>query len=196
MPGRWPEDMSRKANCAIGASSVSRFESLPGELRNQIYRIVLLEEEIDVPRTGIVEPALLSVNKKVRKETVSIFYGENKFKLNLPGYDSDILRPWTVFNNRMQRKHNVAMTCALGKVSPPNWPNLRTWLERLHKRTVTPSLYRPTSANVPKTFHLDKKIIGAWSKVIKARRGESWAKVEESLEDLHLILIDIDPRWK
>lgn len=57
--------------------------SLPGELRNEIWRLVLVEQNpIDVTdQVKLVEHAVLAVSKQVREETLSIYYGENTFEL-------------------------------------------------------------------------------------------------------------------
>ena len=55
---------------AATANTESALLGLIGELRNEIYRLVLLADEDDYPKltaTGMIEPALLSVCKQVSK---------------------------------------------------------------------------------------------------------------------------------
>ena len=59
------------------------FLSLPGELRNKIYELIVLREEpIDSShRFGQEDltPGLLCANKTVHREASEIFYGQNRF---------------------------------------------------------------------------------------------------------------------
>ncbi|KAK4539279.1 hypothetical protein LTR36_000833 [Oleoguttula mirabilis] len=72
---------------------------LPAELRNQIYRYVVLTESEIRPKpwpshlgdlqlqnasSSMQEPALARVNRRLRSESLSIYYGENTFR-----FDSD-----------------------------------------------------------------------------------------------------------
>ena len=63
----------------------SNFFSLPGEIRNRIYELVLLHQEpidpwIDCyPRLYNLTPKLLHVNKDIHREASSLFYAQNRF---------------------------------------------------------------------------------------------------------------------
>ena len=56
---------------------------LPAELRNEIYRLVLVDDEpLDIERNAIAErTALLKACRQTREEASEIFYAENKFRL-------------------------------------------------------------------------------------------------------------------
>lgn len=62
---------------------------LSPELRNIIYRLaVVSEDEVNITKAGgIPEPALLSISKIVRSETLGIFYHENEFTCVVRDYD-------------------------------------------------------------------------------------------------------------
>ena len=49
------------------------------------------EDRIRLTRCAITEPGLLLVSKQVREETLSIFYSENKWKIDLPSYSRSII---------------------------------------------------------------------------------------------------------
>ena len=69
----------------------SRLESLPGQLRNRIYRYAVVEDRPVIaarvsgrgpwqPRLWrFTQPALASASKKIRHEVLSIFYAANSF---------------------------------------------------------------------------------------------------------------------
>lgn len=60
--------------------------TLPGELRNRIYRLVLVQSSVilDVKILSTpTEPALLATCQRIRKEALNIFYSENTFHFDL-----------------------------------------------------------------------------------------------------------------
>lgn len=67
------------------------FLRLPPELRNVIYRLVLVtfDNKGGLFPVFLTQPALTRVNRQIRKETLGIFYAENKFAMNI-----HILDPW------------------------------------------------------------------------------------------------------
>ena len=61
------------------------FLALPGEIRNRIYRFVLVAERpftVQLQWTRTLDTALLWVNKQVFEEASSIFYAENAFRFS------------------------------------------------------------------------------------------------------------------
>lgn len=90
---RGSNDSANPAQDLFDAGGGTPFLDLPPELRNEVYRQVLVvdyEEEslldnghivIGVHRPCVPEPALLAVNRQIRSETLSIFYGENVFRI-------------------------------------------------------------------------------------------------------------------
>ena len=68
---------------------------LSGELRNKIYREVLVDQKsVKVTTTGVPEPAFLLTCKQIRREGMDVFYGENRFRIPAPRYDSTTLMHW------------------------------------------------------------------------------------------------------
>lgn len=61
----------------------SRLTKLPAELRNQVYRYVVVSEEaINITRPPIrAHTALLQVCKQMRTEATKMFYSENTFRV-------------------------------------------------------------------------------------------------------------------
>lgn len=96
--------------------------SLPPEMRNRIYRYVLLETEpirTTPSRTPPPQPGLLSTCRQIRKESLDIYYQENKFKIHVVHFDS---RQLAEFNARSSAQclANVSVTIA----NSNNWSNL------------------------------------------------------------------------
>ena len=72
-------------------TSKKGFLHVPGELRNQIYRMVLLfEVKIKVSKGNFSEPALLSTCHQIRKETMKIYYIENRWEIDCPDWDYSV----------------------------------------------------------------------------------------------------------
>lgn len=63
------------------------FLRLLPEIRNNIYRLVLCPDPDDANNGAVVsltQPALTRVNRQIRGETLTIFYGENHFAIAMP----------------------------------------------------------------------------------------------------------------
>jgi hypothetical protein len=69
---------------------------LPAELRNEIYTYVLAPANnivtISHSRPHVEEPALLAVNRQLRSEGLSVFYGCNVFQINGSTFVGKFLR--------------------------------------------------------------------------------------------------------
>lgn len=72
------------------ANTTASFLSIPGEVRNNIYKLILLDQDPIDPRLRYDEqqkltPGLLRVNKVVHDEASSLFYGHNRFDFTCLG---------------------------------------------------------------------------------------------------------------
>ncbi|QKX61717.1 uncharacterized protein TRUGW13939_08872 [Talaromyces rugulosus] len=86
------------------------FLSIPGELRNIIYKqLLVLEDPID-PLSGskqlLLHTELLYTNKQIYHESVSVLYGHNSF--DLAGYDFELLAR---FLNQIGRNNASYIQC-------------------------------------------------------------------------------------
>lgn len=95
----------------------SIFFSLPCELRNQIYELVLSQQEMIDPwipsndRRQKLNLELLSVNKTIYREASALFYAKNRFDFSM-GTPGDV--PWT--NRPKQLRLYPTHLCRLSKV--------------------------------------------------------------------------------
>ncbi|KAF7198520.1 hypothetical protein HII31_00259 [Pseudocercospora fuligena] len=116
--------------------TVFRLLDLPPELRNRIYEYVVVEENILIPsichhreRTYAVQPAITKVNRQIRDESLSVFYGCNKFEVHVHRCDFDFFSEWmnTVGVSNRQRLRNIKFslldrwTCAEGLLDLVRW---------------------------------------------------------------------------
>ena len=61
---------------------VSSFLSLPGEIRNKIYEIILVDKDpIDPWRLGFASRSLFRVSETIRHESTSLYFSKNCFDL-------------------------------------------------------------------------------------------------------------------
>lgn len=100
---------------SLGVAGETNFMSLPGELRNEICRLALVEPDTirlrlrhevrPHPLLGWThhsdakpwrEPSLLSVNKSIRLEASSVYYGLNEFGVGV--YPEDMGRYYRYIN--------------------------------------------------------------------------------------------------
>ncbi|KAK4610170.1 hypothetical protein CLAFUW4_14019 [Fulvia fulva] len=120
---------------------------IPGELRNRIYREVLVKDEhIKYDASGYQRPALLATNKEIRAEAMSIFYYENTFMHDVDHYDSsammkfdELLLGMNLDRRRMMIQNGVTY-------DQPSWKNLIMWLSRFHAKAMSrcpgPALFK------------------------------------------------------
>lgn len=105
--------------------------SLPPELRNIIYRLVLLATE-NVPLGPRYKfPKLLQTCQQIRTETLSIFWLENTFVMITRDYNARIPKQLAVsLSNSIPsaRIDFYAMLCGY-----THWPNLYDWLRAYHE---------------------------------------------------------------
>ncbi|KXT08207.1 hypothetical protein AC579_3314 [Pseudocercospora musae] len=127
--------------------------NLPGELKNRIYRLVLLrshDDDINVTAPNYRRPSLLEVSRAIRNETIPIYYYENSFAIHLPDYSPALLMRWVRSLRRMGleidsnkpwgKKVFFKITVVDGKTGGknprPNWNNFQRHLKYMHQGLV------------------------------------------------------------
>ena len=114
---------------AVASSSMTEragFLDLPPEIRNDIYRLVLVQEEfVDFPLGGPTDrpnlsAALLATCRQISEEAAQILYGDNKFVLRRDFRERGKLHenPWS----EIGWKDNYAF---LSRMGPHNVANIR-----------------------------------------------------------------------
>ena len=144
--GGHPVAMITSGDSARLCSSVahSPLFKLSTELRNTIYRLVLVEdhdeffiEPVMVDNINrIREPGLLLSNKILRSEALGIFYYENHWKCEVHDFDpAPVLLLQSKFKMPFS-KHPmfIAITSVRREVDSKTWRNLTRWLHQCHER--------------------------------------------------------------
>lgn len=156
--------------------------TLPPELRNQIWREVLLSPGLLVtnPTSGALrEPGLLRVSRTVRRETLGIYYMEIDFCCIVANFDHKLWQRWLTRSAFRAFRHKRQMKLMV--LPSTDWPNLKHWAKDIRDgRCVgfiqgVPNI--PLSSNNLFAAQLFKIVTR------EKKAGSSWEKVEERLED-------------
>ncbi|KAK5124415.1 hypothetical protein LTR85_001632 [Meristemomyces frigidus] len=105
--------------------------SLPGELRNHIYRFALLSpSRIPIGSDTLAQPSLLHACHQVRKEAKPIYYKENKFCVTITNFHFGLDMAFT--RQCMPCRH-LNVTAALVQIGQGSWQNLLNGLKACHE---------------------------------------------------------------
>lgn len=175
-------------------SRESRLLSLPPELRNAIYREVLLENGV-VRITNEARPAppsLLQVNRQIRKEATAIYYKENTLRFCIWKFDAGVYITWSqlfTFHGEFSTRWSFE--------GPRNWENLLQWVEASYTGKCT-KLQR-SSTSPPQSSTGKTIVVGKFFDLmnnLSLVQGMSWEKVKEQLEVVHDMLCATDEVWE
>lgn len=89
------------------ASTTCRLLELPAELRNRIYRDVLVSDHVGIEAHTFSQPAMLKTCCQIRSEATSIYYIESTFYVGADDFDHRLLAAFcqqagASFRNRNQ----------------------------------------------------------------------------------------------
>jgi hypothetical protein len=102
--------------------SQSKLLTIPGEIRNQIYRhVIVSDSKIRITNTPIPEPALLKTCSTIRRETIAIYYLENSFDIDCPNWRHSVYQEFY----KIYRRHVTAAEQA--RVDNVFWINTGAW---------------------------------------------------------------------
>ncbi|KAK5127466.1 hypothetical protein LTR85_006805 [Meristemomyces frigidus] len=166
--------------------------SLPPELRNIIYRHVLVEpSNIVVPHGTLPppQPGLLRSGKQVRREAIKIYYTENVFTFRLRNYDASTYHKWAG-KSILHQKAPVKWKFH----GSPNWANLLQWLHWFNDKECNGPSTREMSADDKDQF----AVAQLFAIVQERQRGklkEPWIQVEVLLEHVHQVMTAFKQRW-
>lgn len=147
---------------------------IPGEIRNQIYRLALLEpDDIDVSRAGSrLEPGLLRCCRAIRTEAMDIFCGENTFVITVYNRrPSANLHHW-IWNGHVTPGERVRIK----DVGKPSWSGLKAWLKTWREGQVH------GVPQAPKGDHAPIRTFGHAFELSRTMSGVPWEQVEAALQ--------------
>ena len=166
----------------------SRFLALPAELKNEIYRVSLVQDYIWVPSTGPApkEPGLLSVCREIRHDALQIYYKENSFCFDITDFDATRHIDFCQTNGRLEfANHNSRFTF---DEEPGSWPNLKKWLEAYYKgECVAPSPYPHNTLGTSPVREVVARMFKILLSLASAPQVPSWEVVSGILEDMRMM---------
>lgn len=169
--------------------SISRLLSLPPELRDRIYRAVLVEGVINIDSNS--KPStLLQCCSQILEEATEIYYYDNKFQFHIQDNDATVYIRWCAVD---ACRGACEVSC---QITPStNWLNLVVWLKAVYHHQCCGLSARPSGGefaggNVEVLSH-----IFSMMKHLRDAPFVSWQLAESILQDAHNALTASDPDW-
>lgn len=177
------------------ASSHSPFQRLSGELRNLIYRHVLVEPHPIPTRqeTWFAEPALLRVSRAIRLEAEGIYYFENRFVYEIVDFDTGVALAWASKASAVLSRLGGVPRVGAAIYRSRDWGNLRRWLREYHAGRLAPRIEMTV---VQGHVGPEERILCGLFDLADGFREVEWKRIDKALEVQHEVLVLLDPRWR
>ncbi|KAM3420865.1 hypothetical protein BST61_g4104 [Cercospora zeina] len=176
----------------------SLFFALSPELRNKIYRDVLVQPDKIRISTAMtqppLEPGILLVNRQIRQEARAIYYYENHFRFDLYEIDASAYMRWVRAEPIIRSRLQVWFKMYIVASPDVAWQNLMVWLGEIHYRRVA---HGPSSRVFPGKRPF--RIVVGDMKELAARLKEqdfTWTQILHVLESLKKMLVASLPGGK
>lgn len=184
-----------------GVQQTCRLMMLPGELRNQIYRHVLCgNENLRVGGSGYKRPTFMLCCRQIRRETLAIYYQENRFKF--------VLYRWRCIGHERFCTALDAAEVQLPKTGhfvvldkSPHWPNFRALIKHAHQRASrkhasdSGRVAKDQQSRCEKARRFERPHLLWTSQLIVAMAALPWEIVDRVLLTYRARLVKIDARW-
>ncbi|KAK5744422.1 hypothetical protein LTR17_002132 [Elasticomyces elasticus] len=165
------------------------------ELRNKIYELVLLEEDIICVDKKLRVPALLQVCRQIRTDTLAMWYERNTFCFTIMHCNPGLILRFDELIMATELVNNTAVEMRSFVKGKPNWGNLMKWCRAVYLQDAL-ALVKDDGRDDGRTEKLTAVITAATT---LARRffhaSGSWRKCEAALGDLRFAVGKYDPRW-
>jgi hypothetical protein len=198
---------SDKSSKLISSVATSPLFKLSPELRNKIYRLVLVRDpwddftnwEVIVDKAnGIPEPALLASNKIIRSEASGIFYHENCFSCRVLDFDpTPILLLQSKFKEPLRKNPPDIELVRSRTKGELIWENLVSWLHMCHRGECIGLLPFEDDDFGPGMGHgPERRILEGLFSVAANCPGLSSAALDCVIESMHMALVEDDYAWR
>ena len=179
---------SKKANTSTSIkSSEPNLFTIPGELRNAIYRYVLVEDEqdeIQIDDSNHVQPALLRTNAQIREEASKIYYEENRFVVKICDLKlAPQLEHWVW---RRTKRPQPDMLYDGNR----SWKNFKEWL-RMYWRKLDVTAVDPVAEYYDGNIVIYQQAFY----LVDAMSRSSWKTVDKALEAFKTAVDAREPFW-
>jgi len=183
--------------------------TLPGEIRNHIYRLAMFDSDDKQPFLvsvdGVMAPPMLYTCKVIHREATGISFAEAKFAISMDSLDPE---PLVRLCNRLRKLPKVVplskkLNVSFGLFFTRDWGHIRRWLQLYYNKQMRMMLLPPTEEDRAIHYyfpsqgsHLEFLIIGSIFETVDRVMGKfSWTEVEAIIEPQHTVLTDVDKGW-
>lgn len=198
-----PSDPQQNGHDETASNPDSGLLSLPAELRNRIYRLVLLRHRtIRVTKSGFNQGSgILATCKQIRYEALKIYYYENAFSVSTPKWNTDAL---VCFNTQICRLglqvepgKGMCIFTIIDRASlEPHWANLLEWARLLHSKTMSWTHSNKESYALSGYCGTVAYNVGRAMRITACQmRALPWSQVKEVLAAHRIVLASVDKRW-
>jgi hypothetical protein len=144
----------------------------------------------------IQEPALLLTCKLIRQEAIGIFYAENKFMADTPGFDprAYLLLRRKIISLLENYGCRIPMRVCISVRGPPCWRNLLAWLKRFHAGIFPPPMLGEGFAR--ENSIREAIFVMSMFRIAAGARGQPWHEVEGILFGLRGGLKALHRGWR
>lgn len=182
---------------ATKRTRTSRLLNLPAEIRNEIYKLVVVNPSPILVERTLKPPRLTQVCRQIRLETVGIWLRDNKFRLEMWDCDANLTLKWNDLETSMQDSVRVPrdrQRCTDVSVMQggPNYLNLKAWLHGRWRRgheAVPLIQFPPNGTHASKIFFkLAHSLVGCYS-------DREWVEFDFTIEAIRIMMFPRDPTW-
>jgi hypothetical protein len=198
---------SHNSSGTTSSVATSPLFKLSPELRNKIYRLVLVRDpwddftnwEVIVDKAnGIPEPALLASNKITRSEASGIFYHENCFSCRVLNFDpAPMLLLQSKFKEPLRKNPPDIELVRSRTKGEPIWENLVSWLHMCHRGECIGLLpFEDDDFGQGMGHGPERRILEGLFSVAANCPGLSSAALDCVIESMHMALVEDDYAWR
>ncbi|EME82994.1 uncharacterized protein MYCFIDRAFT_80567 [Pseudocercospora fijiensis CIRAD86] len=163
--------------------------SLPPELRNQIYELILISPPESKPTITptYLPPALISVCHQIRTESLKLWLSSNTFSITILNCEVELAKRFqNTFMSTSGLKEGPKMSFRMK--GSPNWGNLMHWCEAVYMGETTWFQCKENAKGLSVVVTAATRMAGT-----PGRKG--WERVREDLEGWRHVAGIVDERW-
>jgi hypothetical protein len=195
--------------CLLTKFQGSRLITLPRELRDEIWRLVIGDNtDLNATQPGMPTPALIRVNRLIRREALEILLKEHRWTCNITNYDGayKVARFYELrlmfkaacklgaFSRDGEDKDGIWRDLGLNRFNVwyygrPNWVNLMRCLKAEYDAGGYKAHHKPEQR------HSDHQVLVSAEILLGVMKDKPWEDVEAALEALHAAVASKDRRW-
>ncbi|KAK4900542.1 hypothetical protein LTR27_002258 [Elasticomyces elasticus] len=166
--------------------------TLPAELRNAIYELVLPQDTVIEVDHNTKAPPLLQVCREVRSETVAMWYLGNTFRHIMKHCNGELFERWVMHcENHLDPQISELINHRTSLKGKPNWSALMKWCKVVCEDPTAHTLHRTAGQS-----RLATVVTAALDTARNCQMlGVPWLGCEGMLDAMRYALGRYDTRW-